>query len=308
MELTKNTITRRRVMDNTSTEQRNYKLLVESIKDYAIIMLDAAGNIISWNKGAEQINGYTAEEVTDKHIDICYTTEDKQKLVPHRNLILAAKYARHEEEGWMKRKDGSLFWAHVTITALRDEERRLIGFGTLTKDLTTFKAAEAEIKRLNTELELQLQKSRTEMQDYKQAFNEAAIVAITDQKSIIKHAKDNFCKLSKYSKEELLAQDHRIINPDHHPKEFIRNLWKTIAHGKIWHGELKNKAEDGTTYWVDTTIIPFADSKDKAYQYLVIRSDITARKQAEEEIQKNEWDLEQKVRERTPCAYPLSSS
>jgi PAS domain S-box-containing protein len=298
MELTPKFRTQRGKM-STNTEQRNYKLLVESIKDYAIIMLDTAGRIISWNIGAEQMKGYSAQEVLGKHISICYTPEDKEKEIPQRNLKLAAEWGRFEDEGWRLRKDGSLFWADVTITTLYDEQGKLVGFGKVTKDLTARKAAEAEIKRLNKELELQLEKSQTEMLDYKQAFDEAAIVAITDQKGIIKHANDNFCKISKYSREELLGQDHRIINSGYHPKEFIRDLWITIANGKIWHGELKNKAKDGTYYWVDTTIIPFLDKKGKPYQYLAIRSDITARKQVEEEIQKINHELEQKVKDRT---------
>ncbi len=286
-------------MNSTNAANKNYKLLVESIKDYAIIMLDTTGCIISWNKGAEQIKGYAAREVLGKHISICYTPEDKEKLIPQRNLKLAAELGRLKEEGWRVRKDGSLFWADVTITALHDEQGKLVGFGKVTKDLTSRKAAEAEIKRLNKELELQLQKSQTEMLDYKQAFDEAAIVAITNQKGIITFANENFCKISKYPKEELLGQDHRIINSGHHTKAFIRNLWITIAKGKIWRGELKNKAKDGTFYWVDTTIVPFLDSNGKPYQYLAIRSDITARKQAEEQIQKINQELEKKVEERT---------
>ncbi len=299
MELTSKYRTNRSKMSSTNTEQKNYKLLVESIKDYAIIMLDACGRIISWNKGAEQMKGYSAQEVLGNPISICYTEEDKEKEIPQRNLKLAAEWGRFDEEGWRVRKDGSLFWAYVTITALHDENGKLVGFGKVTKDLTARRSAEAEIKRLNTELEIQLEKSQTEMLDYKLAFDEAAIVAITDQKGIIKHANDNFCKISKYSREELLGQDHRIINSGYHSKEFIRNLWATIANGKIWHGELKNKAKDGACYWVDTTIIPFLDSNGKPYQYLAIRTDITARKQAEEEIQRINQKLEQKVKDRT---------
>jgi len=100
-------------------------------------------------------------------------------------------------------------------------------------------------------------KRNDKLSDYQYALDESCIVAITDQKGIIQHVNKNFCEISKYSEDELLGQDHRIINSGFHSKEFIRNLWVTIANGKIWKGELKNKAKDGSYYWVDTTIVPF---------------------------------------------------
>src|SRR5207249_3532078 len=133
-------------------------------------------------------------------------------------------------------------------------------------DITERKIIEETIsKQIEAKKQVQeyLDKSIKEISDYKYALDESCIVALTDQKGIIQYVNDNFCKISKYSAKELLGQDHRIINSGYHPKEYIRNLWVTIANGKIWKGELKNKAKDGTYYWVDTTIVPFLNEQGK---------------------------------------------
>ena len=285
--------------DTLQIEKESYQHLVENVRDFAIFMTDVSGYIISWNRGAESIKGYAAAEIIGKHISVFYTPEQIAVGIPQRNLQTTLEKGRFEDEAWRIRKNGTRFWAHIVFTLLKDSLGNIVGIGKVTRDITRRKKAEDENRRLNDELKDQLQKSRSEILDYKHALDESSIVAITDQKGIIHYVNNNFCAISKYSREELIGQDHRIINSKYHPKEFIHDLWTTIAKGKIWRGELKNKAKDGTFYWVDTTIVPFLNEKGKPYQYLAIRSDITQRKLAEEQILEINEDLERKIRERT---------
>lgn len=130
----------------------------------------------------------------------------------------------------------------------------------------------------------QLERILSEVSDYKTALDASSIVAITDPKGTILYANEKFCQISGYERHELIGQNQSIVNSGFHSKEFWRNMWATIGAGDVWHEEVCNRAKDGSTYWVDTAIVPFLDENEKPYQYLAIRKDVTQQKNLEESL------------------------
>lgn len=145
----------RDLTDRRQAEQR-YRLLVESVEDYAIYSLDPTGNITSWNSGVERIKGYKAEEVIGKHFSIFYTPADASAGVPLRALEIAAREGHYESEGWRIRKDGSKFWSSVVLSAIHDEEGNLVGFSKVTRDITHRKQLIDQLNQHTRELEIQV--------------------------------------------------------------------------------------------------------------------------------------------------------
>ena len=521
----------------------NIGLLTSGGKDYAIFMIDPDGYVVSWNRGAEQLKGYTSEEIIGQPIEIFFTPEDIKKNIPKQNLQRARELGSYEDIGLRVKKDGSVFWADVIFSALKDEKGKLRGYAKVTrdisvrkklsdqlhhlaalvnqsadaivsidtdgriftwnqgaeklhgfqteevlgkfpseigitrlsmeeteevirqihltgswqtemdfyrkdgssffgtvnaniirnqqqettaiafivKDISRRKQLEKELQEQNDDLETvirqrtekvyqhekrfraliensydaillldksfqtiyrspsamritgwadqedmtevpamfihpddipvvgnvvseavkypgksypilfrclhkkghyvwlegnltnmlenelvkafvfnardasqriesekELNKLHEELSNYRFALDASSIVSIADKDGMITHVNENFCEVSEYDADELIGQDHRMINSGFHSKLFIARLWKTIQDGNIWRGEMKNKTKGGSVYWVDTTIVPFLDGEDKPYQYIAIRSDITERKKTEEVLAASE--------------------
>ncbi|HEY9689516.1 MAG TPA: ATP-binding protein [Coleofasciculaceae cyanobacterium] len=144
--------------------------------------------------------------------------------------------------------------------------------------------------------------------DWQYALDRTSIVAITDLKGHIIYANDYFCRLSKYDRSELMGQNHRILNSSYHPAEFFTELWTTISRGKIWRGEIKNRAKDGSEYWVHTTIVPLLNHRGKPVRYLSVRTDITERKRIEEALKQSELELRKRTQELQQALVDLKTA
>nr|MBI1230064.1 PAS domain S-box protein [Cytophagales bacterium] len=247
-----------------------------ALDESAIVAItDHRGKIVHVNANFCAISKYTAAELIGQdHRIVNSGYHSKDFIKGLWNTISKGQIWKGELRN--RAKDGSIYWVDTTIVPFVNQEGKPYQYVAIRSDITKRKVSEERLKA-----------TLRELSDYKDALDESAIVAITDHRGTITHVNVKFCQISKYSEEELIGQDHRIINSGYHPPDFFQNLWKTIANGKIWKGEIRNRAKDGTIYWVDTTIVPFLNATGKPYQYVSIRNDITERKLTEEALKKS---------------------
>jgi len=258
-----------------NNEDIRFKKLIENSHD-GIALLDKAFNIIYSSSSAERILGWKKADRIGQSITELIHPDERQRVKSDLNDSLKSPLQSKTCIFKFRHFNGHFIWLEGIFTNFLCDP-----------DINSIICNFRDISQKKKDEDLS-QQTVQELLAYRYSLDESAIVAITDHKGIIKHVNDNFCKISQYSKDELIGQDHRIINSGYHDKAYIRDLWVTIARGKVWRGEFKNKAKDGSYYWVDTSIVPFLNEKGKPYQYLSIRWDITEHKKAISSLQESE--------------------
>jgi PAS domain S-box-containing protein len=249
-----------------------FRLLVESVRDYAIFVLDTKGHIATWNLGAQTIKGYKPEEIIGKHFSIFYPEEDIQRDKPAYELRVATEVGRFEDEGWRIRKDGSRFWANVVISALRDENGILRGFGKVTRDLTDRKRAEEDLRRSEERLRLMVQS----VKDY--------AIFMLDPQGYIESWNAGAENIKGYKAEEIIGKHFSIFYPE---EDIQRDKPGLELKGAKEVGRFEDEGwrlrKDGSRFWADVVITALKEKDGLLRGFVKVTRDLTDRKYAEEQ-------------------------
>ena len=241
-----------------------------------VALLDTGGVVLAVNRAWREFGRRNGAEggrdssVGVNYLQVCASSPQEPLAAQAKagiEAVLAGQQAHFELE-YPCHGDGEDRWFLMRVSPLSGQRN---GAVVSHEDITARRRLEQQREGLLGEL-----------LDFKAALDAHAIVAMTDGAGRITYVNDKFCQISKWAREDLIGRDHRIISSGHHSKEFIAELWRTIRSGRIWKGEIKNRAKDGSHYWVDTTIVPLVGADGTPYQYTAIRAEITQKKQLEE--------------------------
>jgi PAS domain S-box-containing protein len=252
------------------TEDGQYRLLVDSIQDYAIYMLDPSGFITSWNPGARRFKGYEASEIIGKHFSIFYTNEDRQIGVPTLALYMSAQHDFFENEGWRLRKDGSRFWAHVVINPIRDVSGELVGFSKVTRDLSKQESDSAALKQIDCQFKLLVQ-GATDCAIYMLDLEGRVISWNLGAERIKGYASHEI--VGRHFSQFYTEEDRAKCEPD-------RALAVAAREGQ-YEKEGWRVRQDGSRFWAHVVINPIMDADRKVIGFGKITRDVSAPRAAE---------------------------
>ncbi|MFJ9382435.1 PAS domain S-box protein [Peribacillus sp. NPDC101481] len=256
--------------DNTVSDIRS------ALDQSAIVAITDAKGIITYvNEKFLEISQYEKHELVGKNHSIINSGYHTKEFFADLWLTISQGKTWHGEI-CNRAKDGNVYWVDTTIVPFM-KKGKPYQYISIRSDISSRKKAENALKG-----------SIKELEDMQYAINQSLIVAITDDKGVIIEVNDKFSEVSGYGRDELLGHTHKIVNSGYHSKEFFEHMWKTVHERKVWHGEIRNKAKDGSFYWVDTTIVPFFSEEGKPFQFLALRYDITERKQSEEMLHRQD--------------------
>jgi PAS domain S-box-containing protein len=252
-------------------EEQRFRLLVESVTDYAIYMLDAKGNVTSWNPGAQRFKGYLSHEIIGQHFSRFYTEEDRAVDLPRRALQTADQEGRFEHEGWRVRKDGTRFWAHVIIDPIRDASTgTLIGFAKITRDMTERKLAQESLRRSEERFRLLVQG----VTDY--------ALYMLDPDGCITNWNTGAQRIKGYSEDEIVGQHFsRFYPPEDQEAGLPARSLETAAREGRFEKEAWRVRKDGTRFWAGVVIDPIFAPDGTLLGYAKITRDLTERREAQ---------------------------
>lgn len=258
------------------TQDLNTLAQVVKLTSNAVIISNANHEITWVNEGFTRLYGYTAEEAHGKLLrDLVFSPNTPEENSHYLYRCIEQGMACHTEV-LNRSKDGNEFWVETEVQPQRNDDGKIVGYIKINQNVS-------ELKEAKRRLEDALRETETLLK----TLHGHALVSVTDRNGVIIEANEGFCRISGYSREELIGKTHAIINSDYHGKEFWRNMWRTIAGGNSWKSEVCNRSKDGQCYWVDSMITPIINAEGKIEKYVSIRYDVTSRKLSEHQLQSN---------------------
>ncbi len=269
--VTQDVTSRRAAEESLRRSEQRFHSLVDSITDYAVFMLDPSGRVATWNRGAEKVKGYTAKEIVGQHFSAFYTPEDRAARKPDRILDIVAREGRFEDDSWRVRKDGSLFWANVVITALRDDDGNLAGFAKVTRDLTERRRVDEALRQSEERLRLLIEG----VSDY--------AIYMLDLEGRVTTWNLGAERMKGYRASEIIGRHFSLFFPAEDVKagKPVRELEVARSEGRF-EDEGWRVRRDGSRFWANVVVAAIYDSQGRQVGFGKVTRDLTARHQAEE--------------------------